>query len=527
MSPDRRQWLQLAATAAVSAACPWLPRAAHAQRRWAFDPFSLGVASGSPAPDGMVLWTRLLAPGLWDSLGDDPVPVRWEVAHDEAFSRIAARGDVLATPQLAHSVHAEVQGLAPDRWYFYRFIAGGIASPVGRTRTLPAPEALVTRLRLAYASCQRWEHGYYAAYRHMRQEQLDFVLFLGDYIYEYPNATAAVRNFPTLGLVHTLQEYRQRHALHRGDPALQAMHAACPWLVTWDDHEVQNDYAGVQGGDGRPFGLNGSGDFAARRAAAYQAYWEHMPLRASTLMRALSPLEVRLYGRWRFGRLADLLLLDSRQYRDRQACATPARPAGLRQPEACPELLAPSRSLLGASQEQWLDQAFAQGSGGWTVVGQQSLFGKRDNRPGPGESLWNDGWDGYGPARRRVTDLVQKHRRAVGNPILLGGDVHENWVGHLKADYDRPDSAILGAEFCGTSITSRAGDGVHLPQKLAENPHFIFADADRRGYGVCEFTPAGLTTTLRTVDDVGDPQSGISTLARFVVRAGEGRVERL
>jgi len=524
LSLDRRQWLQLAA---AGAACHWLPRTAHAQRRWAFDPFSLGVASGSPAPDGMVLWTRLLAPGLWDTLGDGPVPVRWEVAHDESFSRIAARGDVLATPEFAHSVHAEVQGLAPDRWYFYRFIAGGVASPAGRTRTLPAPDARVTRLRLAYASCQRWEHGYYAAYRHMREEQVDFVLFLGDYIYEYPNATAAVRNFPTLGLVHTLQEYRQRHALHRSDPALQAMHATCPWLVTWDDHEVQNDYAGIHPGDARPIGLNGSADFATRRANAYQAYWEHMPLRTSTLLRALSPLEVRLYGRWRFGRLADLLLLDSRQYRDAQACGPAGRPGAMVRADTCPALADPARTLLGAAQEQWLDEALAQGGGGWTVMGQQTLFGRRDNRPGPGETLWNDGWDGYAASRRRVTDLLQKHRRPIGNPILLGGDVHENWVGHIKADYERPDSAILGAEFCGTSITSRAGGAAQVPQKLAENPHFIFADGDRRGYGVCEFTPAGMTTTLRVVDDVTNPEANISTLASFVVRAGKGRVEKL
>ena len=356
---------------------------------------------------------------------------------------------------------------------------------------------------------------------------MDFVLFLGDYIYEYPNATAAVRNFPTLGLVHTLQEYRQRHALHRSDPALQAMHATCPWLVTWDDHEVQNDYAGIHPGDARPIGLNGSADFATRRANAYQAYWEHMPLRTSTLLRALSPLEVRLYGRWRFGRLADLLLLDSRQYRDAQACGPAGRPGAMVRADTCPALADPARTLLGAAQEQWLDEALAQGGGGWTVMGQQTLFGRRDNRPGPGETLWNDGWDGYAASRRRVTDLLQKHRRPIGNPILLGGDVHENWVGHIKADYERPDSAILGAEFCGTSITSRAGGAAQVPQKLAENPHFIFADGDRRGYGVCEFTPAGMTTTLRVVDDVTNPEANISTLASFVVRAGKGRVEKL
>ena len=166
----------------------------------------------------------------------------------------------------------EVRGLEPDRWYFYRFAAGDAASATGRTRTFPAPDAMVARLRLAYASCQRWEHGYYSAYRHMRAEELDLVLFLGDYIYEYPNAGQAVRK-PSGNWVLTLDDYRQRYALHKSDADLQAMHAACPWLVTWDDHEVQNDYAGVSPGYSGPPVV----DFAARRAAAYQAFYEHMP----------------------------------------------------------------------------------------------------------------------------------------------------------------------------------------------------------------------------------------------------------
>jgi alkaline phosphatase D len=240
--PHRRQLLK-----AATAAAGLLGLAGCAGRaRWDSDPFSLGVASGSPAADSVVLWTRLLpAHGGLPEGGRSPVAVRWEIAHDPAFARVVQRGETLALPQLAHSVHVEAQGLEPDRWYFYRFHAGDATSPVGRTRTLPAADAQPARLRLSYASCQRWEHGYYAAWRHMREEQLDLVMFLGDYIYEYPNATAAVRSFPTLGWVHTLAQYRERHALHRSDPDLQAMHAQCPWLLTWDDHEVQNDYAGA------------------------------------------------------------------------------------------------------------------------------------------------------------------------------------------------------------------------------------------------------------------------------------------
>ena len=521
-SPDRRHLLRLAVAAAAGS---WLSPGAWAQRRWSFDPFALGVASGSPSTDGMVLWTRLVAPGLLDSLGDAPIPLRWEVAHDEAFTRIVQRGDVVASPALAHSVHAEVQGLAPDRWYFYRFITGGITSPTGRTRTLPLPGAAVARLRLAYASCQRWEHGYYAAYRHMREDQPDFVMFLGDYIYEYPNAAAAVRNFPSLGLVLTLADYRDRHAQHRSDPDLRAMHAACPWLVTWDDHEVQNDYAGLSPGDNRPAGLNGSVDFLARRNAAYQAYYENMPLRASDFVRAMACVQVRLHERYRFGQLADLLLLDTRQYRDPQACGTPQRPSGSVDPATCEALADPARSLLGGEQERWLEATLAQSAGAWTVLGQQGLFGRRDGLPGPGERLWNDGWDGYAPARQRLTDALQRHR--VANPVVLGGDVHENWVGHVKSDYRRPDSAAIGVEFCGTSISSRSNASARVTQqRLAENPHFVFADASRRGYGLCDFSPGEMTTTLRVLDDATRADARIETQARFAVRAGRPVVER-
>jgi alkaline phosphatase D len=383
-------------------------------------------------------------------------------------------------------------------------------------------------LRIAYASCQRWEHGHYAAWRHMRAEPLDFVLFLGDYIYEYPNATAAVRSFPTLGWVKTLPEYRERYAMHRSEPSLQAMHAACPWLVTWDDHEVQNDYAGMHPGDPRPLRMNAVADFAARRAAAYQAFYEHMPVRAAEFARALvggGPAgELRLHTRYRFGRLADLLLLDGRQYRDAQVCSQEGRPGGTLDPATCAAWADPARTLLGAAQERWLDQALAEAPQAWTVLGQETLFGQRDLRPGPGRLFSTDGWDGYPAARQRLLASLQRHH--VANPVFLGGDVHENWVGHVLADYARPDSEVLGVEFCGTSITSRPGSVDRLPARLAESPHFVFADGAHRGFGVAEFTPARLTTTLRVLDDARRLDANVSTLARFSVEAGRRRVER-
>jgi alkaline phosphatase D len=532
-SRTRRQLLQLIGAGAAA----WsLPRSAWSQPRLSQNPFTLGVASGSPTHDSVVLWTRLHTAqssllGVGDGLGHVAVPLRWELAHDEQFSRIVQSGQSLASPALAHSVHIEVAGLDADRWYFYRFMVGDFVSPVGRTRTVPRPEAQVARLRLAYASCQKWEDGYFTAWRHMREENLDLVLFLGDYIYEYPALTGRVR-VPTGGWVLTLDDYRQRYALYKGEADLQAMHAACPWLLTWDDHEVQNDYAGLQAGYSSAADPSAASQFLARRAAAYQAWYEHMPVRASALTQGLAGLatgaELRIYNRLSYGQLASLYLLDGRQYKDPQTC-TPGGGlgSGMVKPADCPQWNDPSRSLLGRAQERWLYDEFSKPQAhesGWNVLGQPTLFGQRDLKIGPGQTLWNDGWDGYPAARTRLTDALRQH--AVANPVILGGDVHENWVGHVKADYADPNSASVGVEFCGTSISSRSGGNAKTAQRLAENPHFVFADALRKGYGVAEFTKAQLTTTLRVVDDVTRQDTKIETLARFTVQAGRPVVER-
>jgi alkaline phosphatase D len=503
-----------------------LPKQAWSLPRFDSDPFKLGVASGSPTHTSVVLWTRLLQTGVFGSnpLSGQSILVHWEMASDERFAKVVQRGKVLAVEELAHSVYAEPTGLEPDRWYYYRFRAGDAVSPTGRTRTFPAPDAEPTKLRLAFASCQRWEHGYFSAYRHMRNENLDAVVFLGDYIYEYPAAGNAVR-IPSGGWVVTLDDYRKRYALHKGEAELQDMHAACPWLVTWDDHEVQNDYAGIHPGDsGAPVA-----DFLARRAAAYQAYYEHMPLRASVLTQGLAGLasgaEMRIYQSIAFGKLATLHLLDDRQYRDAQAC-TPGEKAGSGRinPEQCTLWNDAKRTLLGSTQEQWLDQSLQQGSPGWNLICQQTLFGMRDSKAGVGRSLWNDGWDGYPAARQRMVTSLTQHK--VANPVILGGDVHENWVGHVKADYSDTNSATIGVEFCGTSISSRGGGNARMAERLAENPHFIFADGERKGYGVVEITASQLTTTLRVVDDATHKDTQIETLAQFTVQAGKSAVRR-
>jgi alkaline phosphatase D len=438
-------------------------------------------------------------------------------------------------------VHVEVQNLQPDRWYFYRFMVGDAVSSVGRTRTFPKAGAAADKLRIAYASCQRWETGYFSAYKHMQAEKLDAVLFLGDYIYEYPGQIGSVR-YPkansNVGFVISLDDYRSRYAQYKSEQDLQDMHAACPWLMTWDDHEVQNDYANLHAGYSTMADIfSNPNNFAQRRAVAYQAYYEHMPIRAASLTQSLAGLamgaEMRIYNRVDFGKLATFYMLDCRQYRDAQVCNAPgAAVSGQVNPADCASWVEPQRTMLGETQETWLRNEFDKSklsSTTWNVLGQQSLFGQRDNKPGEGQMLWNDGWDGYSAARTRMTNALQKN--AVKNPVFLGGDVHENWVGYVKSDYAQTAaakaSAAIGVEFCGTSISSPSSSNVaRTTALLAENPHFVFADAKYRGYGVVEFTPHQITTTLRGVDDVKQKTTKVATLAQFVVPAvsAAGRV---
>lgn len=526
----RRDLARLITAAAAATALPrWSWSATLRQR----DLFALGVASGDPRPDGFVLWTRLI---------DGPVPgtvpadaprgrlpealtVRWEVAEDDGFRRIVRTGQAPALAALGHAVHVEVAGLMPGRWYFYRFMHGDAATPPARTRTAPAAGAMPDRLRFAFASCQRWEQGLYAGYRHMSGEDLDLVLFLGDYIYEYampakPPKHALARTH-SLPAAQTLADYRDRYALYRTDPHLQAAHRACPWIVTWDDHEVQNDYAGLSG--------SGAADaFLARRAAGYQAFYENMPLRSSVLAHGLAGLgthdALRIHGRHAWGRLLRLHLLDTRQYRDRQACRTPGgKLQGALSPRDCPELADPARSMLGMAQERWLGQGLAQDAAPqgvqWSVLAQQTIFAQRNYRPSPEESYHASTWDGYPAARQRLLDAVRD--TAPRNTVLLGGDIHQNYVCRVLADFSKPRSAVIGSEFCGTSISSAS----NVPQARVEeiarlNPHVLLARSDRRGYAVAEVTPARWTTTLRVLDDVMREDSGISTLARFVVEDG-------
>jgi alkaline phosphatase D len=485
------------ATALV--ALPWLasaPRAADVPR------FALGVASGQPRADGVVLWTRLMGAAL-----PERVAVRWEMADDEQFARVVARGEESAETESAHSVHAEPRGLAPGRWYFYRFSALGQQSPVGRTRTAPAADAAAT-LRFAIASCQRYDVGHYAAWRHVAGANLDLVLFLGDYIYEYATRRDAVRPVEG-GETFTLAQYRARYATYKSDPLLQAAHAAAPWLLVWDDHEVSNDYAGMQGQDLAV-------DMRARRSAAYRAYWEHMPF-----AKAARPTgaDMRIVGRLDWGTLARIHLLDDRQYRDPQVCPAPGRGGSSTVALAqCPSLVDPARTLLGFEQERWLADGWDL-TRPWNLVGQQTLMARAAwHDPADGGGVyWTDGWDGYAPARNRLLGAVAAKK--VPGVVVLGGDVHSHYVADLRPDYDDPKSPVVASEFCGTSITSLSLPQARLDAMRAFNPHIRYARSDQRGYVSFELDAGQLHAALQVVDRPLDPESDVTTAARFVVDA--------
>jgi alkaline phosphatase D len=505
MCPDRRRREFLRATSLILAA-PALALSACARARVSADPFTLGVASGSPLPDGVVLWTRL-APDPLHGGGLPPraANVEWELAADENFRTIVRRGVATAEPHYAHSVHVEANGLGPDRWYWYRFMRGDAVSPVGRTRTAPRTEALGD-WRFAFASCQQYEQGYYAALRHMADEDLDLVVFLGDYIYESSWGRNHVRAHEA-GEPSTLEQYRNRYARYKSDPDLQRCHARFPWIVTWDDHEVSNDYA-----NDRSEKLESN--FLARRAAAYQAYYEHMPLRASARPRGA---QMRLYGHYDFGRLARFYLLDDRQYRSHQACPRFGR-GGSNTVEVCAERMQEDRTLLGFEQEAWLRARFADSPARWNIVAQQTLMAQFDRAIDGNPRFWTDGWDGYPAARRRLLASLVEQRTA--NPIVIGGDIHANVVSDLKLDFDGLRAATVATEFCGTSITSEGARQSYYDNRRARNPHVKLARSDKRGYTTVHLSLDQARAHLRAIDNETDPRTAIGTLARFTVANG-------
>jgi alkaline phosphatase D len=493
-------------------ALPWLGHfAAGAVKRhvsFSAEPFQLGVACGEPAPDGFVIWTRLAPEPLeGGGMPNEIVEVAWEVADDEAMKNIVQKGTALATPQLAHSVHVELAGLAPERPYWYRFAAGDATSAIGRARTAPPLDAVPQRLRFAFASCQHFESGWYTAYEHMAGEDLDLVLHLGDYIYEQgpSNRGEAVRKHSGPEIT-TLEDYRNRYAQYKGDKLLQAAHAMCPWLVVWDDHEVDNNYAGDRSEQSDVT----REQLLERRANAYQAYYEHMPLSRRSLPRGPN---MQLYRRVPFGRLVDFAMLDTRQYRTDQ-------PNGDGRKPITAEVLDPAATILGDRQEQWLMSRLLASQAAWNVLGQQVMMARVDVKPGEGAEFAMDKWSGYDAGCKRLLKFLAE--RKIPNPVVLTGDIHSNWVNDLKLDFDKPEEPTVATEFVGTSISS-SGNGVQktprTDQMLSENPFVRFQNSER-GYVSCTVTPGEWRSDYQVVEYIDRPGAPRVTRASFVVESG-------
>jgi alkaline phosphatase D len=482
-------------------------------------PFALGVASGFPTARSVVLWTRLapdpLAP---DGLGGMPAgeaSLRWELAADAKFRRILQRGEVLTGPARAYSARVQVSSLQPAREYWYRFIAGDAVSGIGRTRTLPAADREPREFRIAVANCQHYEHGRFAALRHIAQGAPDLLLHLGDYIYEGAPTPNRVRAHEG-GLCRTLPEYRRRYAQYQMDPALQAAHAAAPWLCTWDDHEVANDYSGVYSGRAEELA-----QFAQRRAAAYQAYCEHLPLPPSV---GTDPSSVLLHARRQIGSVADLHMLDQRQYRSAQACPQPGRAGGNRVAEDCPDLRDATRTMLGVTQEAWLNAGFASTRARWNLLAQGTMFSKVDEHPGEGRRYSTDNWNGYPMARQRVLDALQKH--GVRNPVVLSGDIHAFVAGNVRAIPEQPDSALLATEIAATSVSSDPRPPQQFEEWMAENPDLLLAEGRWRGYALLRLSAQRLQADLMAIDDRDDANAAQRVLHSLVVEAGVPGLQR-
>jgi alkaline phosphatase D len=502
-SPVTRRAVLLggAAALAVTSTAATTPNALAA-RPPSTEVFTLGVASGDPAPDGVVLWTRLARDphATAGGMNEAAVDVDWQVADDDRFTRVRAAGRARTGPQDGYAVHVEVGGLPAGGTFFYRFGALGRISPTGTTRTAPPPTAL-TPVSIAFGSCANYEHGYFTAYRHLAQEEPDLVLFLGDYLYEEAAGTYRAKsgNPRSYGDAEprTVEGYRRRYALHHADPDLQAAHAAAPWVCVFDDHEVSNNWAGDHPETPQP-------TFPARRAAAFRAWYENVPVR---LPQRPQGSTIQCFRRLAWGATATFHMLDTRQYRDVQVGG----------PSAAARRTDPRRTITGAAQEQWLVDGLRRSRARWDVLGQQVFFSQLDLAPGPPRGFNADAWDGYPVERDRIVASWQQAR--VRNPVVLSGDVHLHYVADIRADHEDPTSPVVGTELVSSSITSEGDGSEHSPEvakALALNPHLRYGIA-RRGYHTARFGPDRMDAAVRVVDRVSTPGAPIRTAAMFSV----------
>ncbi|MEV0873884.1 alkaline phosphatase D family protein [[Kitasatospora] papulosa] len=542
-APTRRTVVKAAAATAVAGS---VLAAATSARAAGGPAFLHGVASGDPLPDGILLWTRVTpapdaVPG--SGLGAD-TPVVWEIAEDKAFSRVAARGTAVARAGSDHTVKADVRGLRPATAYFFRFsVAGGgaedgqgVLSPVGRTRTAPAAGTSVPGIRFGVVSCANWEAGWFSPYRHLAaRADLDAVLHLGDYIYEYasgsyPTQDTVVRPHAPLHEIVSLADYRLRHATYKTDTDLQALHAAHPVIAIWDDHEFAND-AWSGGAENHTPGTEGP--WTARMAAAKQAYFEWMPVRAST--------EGTVYRRLRFGDLAELHLLDLRSFRSEQASVGSGAVDD------------PERSITGRAQLDWLKAGLTASDARWKLVGTSVMispvaFGALPAHllaplaellglPAEGLAVNVDQWDGYTDDRKELISHLRDH--AVTDTVFLTGDIHMAWANDVPvqaATY--PLSASAATEFVVTSVTSdnlddilrvapRTVSVVAATAVKAANRHVKWVDLDSHGYGVLDVTAERSQMDYYAVSDKTDKGAASSWVRSYRTLSGTQRVERV
>ncbi|MGW0205025.1 alkaline phosphatase D family protein [Streptomyces sp. NPDC003233] len=535
LSPRRRTVVKAAAATAVLAG----PLAASLPARAADQApaFLHGVASGDPLPDGVLLWTRVTpTPDAVPGSGVGPdTEVSWVVARDKAFTGIVAKGSVTATAASDHTVKADVRGLQPATDYWFRFSAGGTDSPVARTRTAPATDATVANLRFGVVTCANWEAGYFAAYRHLAaRNDLDAWLHLGDYIYEYKSGEYAargtvVRPHAPVNEIITLADYRIRHAEYKTDPDLQALHLKAPVVAIWDDHEFA-DNAWSGGAVNHTEGAEGT--WTARKAAAKQAYFEWMPVRPA--------IEGTTYRRLRFGKLADLSLLDLRSFRSQQASAGSG------------SVDDPNRTITGRAQLDWLKAGLKASDTKWRLVGNSVMIApfvigsltadllkplaKLLDLPQDGIGVNTDQWDGYTHDRRELLDHLRSN--GIGNTVFLTGDIHMSWANDVPVDAGTyPLSPSAATEFVITSVTSdnlddmvkvREGtvSAVAAPLIEVANRHVHWVDTDRHGYGVLDITADRAQMDYYVLSDRTDQNATSQWVRSYRTRSGTQKVER-
>ncbi|MFI7317411.1 alkaline phosphatase D family protein [Streptomyces venezuelae] len=533
-APSRRTVVKAAAaTAALGAPLAAIP--AHAAERPAFHH---GVASGDPLPDGVLLWSRVTpTPDAVPGSGKGPdTEVGWEVAEDKGFTRVVGRGTTTARAESDHTVKADVRGLHQATTYYFRFSVGDVHSPVGRTRTTPAHDASAHGVRFGVVSCANWEAGHFSPYRHLAaRTELDAVLHLGDYLYEYrsgeyPSAENVVRQHEPKHEIRTLADYRTRHGVHKTDPDAQAMHATHPVIAIWDDHEFADN---AWSGGAENHSPETEGDWAARMAAAKRAYFEWMPVRPST--------EGTVYRRVRFGRLADLHLLDLRSFRSEQAGFGSG------------EVDDPDRTITGRAQLDWLKSGLAASDAAWKLVGTSVMitpvaFGSLPAHllkplaellglPGEGLAINTDQWDGYTDDRKELIAHLRDNK--IRNTVFLTGDIHMAWANDVPvkaATY--PLSASAATEFVVTSVSSdNIDDMLHVaPHTVslvaagalrAANRHVKWLDMDSHGYGVLDVTAERSQMDYYVISDRTDPAATSSWVRSYRTLSGTQKVERV